>query len=158
MTNDDNDNRDNNETGDLTNGHLVSKPRLEEVDTLAEELATEYNNHNFLKWYCSLIYDFGIDRVKRWQAKSKSADSPGLVFASYVKQAKSLVANSKEDWKPGQRKPKVSPVPISSFPEESSARLALLNGMAEALGEKAESSELYNHLNPNGTRKGWGKK
>lgn len=63
------------------------KPPAEEVDRLADELATEYQNEKYRGWYCKVIYAHGIERVRYWQEKSRSGDFPGKLFAYYVRQA-----------------------------------------------------------------------
>jgi hypothetical protein len=64
----------------------------EEVDKLADELVTEYSNPKFRKWYCSVIYEFGFERVAEWRRKAATGHTPGGLFGHYVKQAR-LIAD-----------------------------------------------------------------
>jgi len=73
----------------LANDQLTStKPSLEKVDMLADELCSEYDNLGFRKWYCKVINDFGIERVVAWQENSRSGSTPAKLFSYYVKQAR----------------------------------------------------------------------
>ena len=73
-----------NETANWNN----HKPSLEEVDKLADELANEYKNTGFRPWYCNLIYSFGFEQVRIWQARSKDAENPGRLFSKLASEAK----------------------------------------------------------------------
>lgn len=68
---------------------LPGKPTVEGVDLLADELAAEYSNVAYRAWYCRIIYQFGIDRVRYWQLRASSGDHPGKLFGYYVREAQS---------------------------------------------------------------------
>jgi hypothetical protein len=58
------------------------------VDDLADELIAKYDNHDYRKWYCAVINEFGVARVKKWRDRSEDGDSPAHLFGHYVKQAR----------------------------------------------------------------------
>lgn len=66
----------------------VKQIPIDEVDTLADELVSEYSNPKFRVWYCGVIYEFGIAQVNDWRARAASGISPGGLFGYYVKQAR----------------------------------------------------------------------
>ena len=63
------------------------KPRIAQVDDIANELVKEYNNPDYRKWYCGVIKKFGVARVNEWQDRAKSGKYPGRLFTSYVNEA-----------------------------------------------------------------------
>ena len=65
-----------------------NKPPIDEVDTLADELANSYNNQGYRTWYCGVIYEFGIEKVHYWQHKASGGEYPGKLFGYYVRQAR----------------------------------------------------------------------
>jgi hypothetical protein len=75
------------------NWQLGRKLPAHVVDTLAAELAQEYSNLGFLKWYCRAIYDLGLERISAIRARVKDARSPGKLFSHYVKQERLALMN-----------------------------------------------------------------
>ncbi len=63
------------------------KPQAERVDELASRLVSTYANPQSRRWYCGVIYKFGIDRVEIWLSCSKEARVPGALFTHYVNEA-----------------------------------------------------------------------
>lgn len=61
---------------------------IELVDSLALELAKEYNNLKFRVWYCGVIQEFGIERVYEWRRRSAEGTNPPRLFSHYVKSAR----------------------------------------------------------------------
>lgn len=59
-----------------------------EVDTLADELVTLYNNLDFKPWYCRVIYEFGAAQVMEWRNRAADGNYPGRLFSKYVKEAR----------------------------------------------------------------------
>lgn len=57
---------------------------VEVVDKFADELATTYNNIAFRRWYCGVIYEFGVAKVKEWQQRAKEGKQPARLFSKYV--------------------------------------------------------------------------
>lgn len=74
-----------NETGN-DNKQLSRKPSMEEVDDLAQELCKQFNNYGYFKWYCSIIWKLGIDRVKELQGRVRDAKLAGRLFTKYVEE------------------------------------------------------------------------
>lgn len=58
------------------------------VDKLAEELVVEYANSDFRRWYCGVIYDFGISQVLEWRRRASEGDEPAKLFSKYVRDAR----------------------------------------------------------------------
>ncbi len=52
-----------------------------EVDQYAGYLAREFNNTGYRKWYCMLIYELGINRVKELEGRVSDARDPGKLFS-----------------------------------------------------------------------------
>lgn len=72
-----------NRTGKYTTDNdtgMSGEPSLEEVDNLADELASEYSNFDFHTWYCKVIYKYGIKQVKRWRIRAAIGSDPGKLF------------------------------------------------------------------------------
>lgn len=67
----------------------TEKPTLSVVDQLAEDLASEHENTGWEKWYCGIIYEFGVEVVSNWRERVLTSDSPGRLFSYIVKQARS---------------------------------------------------------------------
>jgi len=67
----------------------VKQIPIDVVDDLADELVAEYSNPDYRRWYCSAIYDFGLEQVNKWrQRAATTADSPAKLFTYYVNQAR----------------------------------------------------------------------
>lgn len=70
-------------------GSWNDKPKyqlpIEVVDTLANELAVQYQNEPYRKWYCGVIYEFGIDKVEEWRRRASEGNDPAKLFSKYVK-------------------------------------------------------------------------
>lgn len=67
----------------------VKQIPIDMVDDLADELVAEYSNPDYRRWYCSAIYDFGLEQVNKWrQRAATTADSPAKLFTYYVNQAR----------------------------------------------------------------------
>ena len=65
-----------------------SKVPMEVVDILAAELVEEYQNPDYHKWYCRIIYEFGPLQVEEWRQRAREGASPGKLFSAYVKSAR----------------------------------------------------------------------
>lgn len=90
MTIEANENRLSGNREQLNNSPLsLNKPPIDSVDELADELATDYSNPNYRTWYCGVIYEFGIEKVRYWQQKASNGNFPGKLFGYYVRQARS---------------------------------------------------------------------
>ena len=63
------------------------KPALAIVDSVADGLVKEYDNPEFRRWYCSVIYKFGLDKVEEWRRRASEGKNPARLFSTYVKQA-----------------------------------------------------------------------
>lgn len=55
------------------------------VDQLALEIANEYSNPGYLKWYCKLIYSLGPVRINELRGRARDANSPGKLFSKLAK-------------------------------------------------------------------------
>jgi hypothetical protein len=66
------------------------KPRLSDVDELADLLVESYGNSDYRQWYCKVIYEFGVQRVLEWYKRAESGREPGKVFTTYVNQARTV--------------------------------------------------------------------
>lgn len=75
------------------------KPSIVEVDRLARELADEYGNQDYIKWYCKVIHKLGISVVQNIRAQVSDAKQPGRVF---TKIANELIARYKTNKRLGE--------------------------------------------------------
>lgn len=66
---------------------------IAEVDKLANELATEFDNKDFLPWYCGAIYALGIQRITEIRGRVQSAKNKGRLFSHYVNQETKALKN-----------------------------------------------------------------
>lgn len=73
-------------------GNRLSKPKYQlpigVVDTLASELANEYNNQAYRKWYCGILYEFGPAQVEEWRKRAAEGNEPAKLFSKYVRDAR----------------------------------------------------------------------
>ena len=60
---------------------------IEAVDQFADILVTEYDNPQFRRWYCKIIYTFGPAQVDEWQARASNSGNPGKLFSKYASEA-----------------------------------------------------------------------
>lgn len=77
----------------LTNANRESeRPKLAvvHVDRLADELVNEYNNPNFRRWYCGVIYEFGTSTVIEWRSRARTGRVPARLFSKYVSEARTF--------------------------------------------------------------------
>lgn len=74
------------------------------VDGKADELVIEFQNPQFRKWYCRIIYAIGLDKVEEIRAKCKDGDEPGRLFSHYANQEKQALFNI---WRLDQMKKKL---------------------------------------------------
>lgn len=58
------------------------------VDKLADELVTEYDNQRFRRWYCGVVYQFGLPKVMEWRRRASEGKQPAKLFSHYVAQAR----------------------------------------------------------------------
>lgn len=76
----------------LPNGNSDKKSAsnlpVDAVDRLADELVAEYDNPAFRKWYCGVIYQFGVPKVLEWRGRAKEGKAPARLFSTYVKAAR----------------------------------------------------------------------
>ena len=56
----------------------------------AYDLAYAFDNLKFHRWYCGVIYEFGIDVVEAWREKALAGETPGRLFSALVKAERSL--------------------------------------------------------------------
>lgn len=68
------------------NRQLDSSPSFSVVDSLANELCTEYGNAKFYKWYCKVINTLGIERVLILRGMCVDAKYPGQLFSRRANQ------------------------------------------------------------------------
>jgi hypothetical protein len=87
------------ENNQLPHGNSTSSDRkqlpIEVVDELACELAREYRNDVFLKWYCGIIYQFGLATVHEWRTRAAEGNEPAKLFSKYVRDARM----PRRDWR-----------------------------------------------------------
>ncbi len=57
-----------------------TKPSMIEVDELADHLCSLYDNSSYRKWYCRVIYELGVNRVKTLVAMCSDAKEPAKLF------------------------------------------------------------------------------
>lgn len=74
-----------NQTGN-DNQQLNSKYTMQEVDNLARELCTEFNNYPYFRWYCKAIWKLGIPRIQELRGRVQGAKLAGRLFTQYVKE------------------------------------------------------------------------
>ena len=69
------------------------------VDKLADELVLEYQNPDFKRWYCSLIYKYGPSKVDEWRVRASEGNEPAKLFSKYAKDYRkyNLAANEADD-------------------------------------------------------------
>jgi hypothetical protein len=63
------------------------------VDKLAEKLAKEFNNKQFIPWYCGAIYDLGLSIIEDLQKKVQDGKDPARLFSFYVQQERRALKN-----------------------------------------------------------------
>lgn len=63
------------------------KPSIGEVDALADELASRYENYSFIKWYCKVINTLGIQKTRELAERADESKSPGRLFSTLAKEA-----------------------------------------------------------------------
>jgi hypothetical protein len=63
------------------------------VDSKADELVLEFQNPQFRKWYCQIIYALGLDKIDEIRAKVQDGDEPGRLFSHYANQEKNVLFN-----------------------------------------------------------------
>lgn len=61
---------------------------LEVVDTFADAFVAYFENPDYRKWYCGVIYEFGLKKVNEWFEKSRTGEYPGKLFTKYVNSAR----------------------------------------------------------------------
>lgn len=66
----------------------IKQPPINAVDRIADSLVKEYANPGFRRWYCGIIYEFGIQQVFEWQSRAKEGKEPAKLFSAYVKEAR----------------------------------------------------------------------
>ena len=74
-------NRTGNDNSQLNNG-----TRFSVVDSLANELCSEYGNAKFYKWYCKVINVLGVERVLALRGMCSDAKQPGQLFSRRANQ------------------------------------------------------------------------
>lgn len=65
-----------------------NKLPISSVDILADELVAEYNNPEYRRWYCAVIYEFQPEKVLEWRRRAKEGSQPGRLFSRYVSEAR----------------------------------------------------------------------
>lgn len=63
------------------------------VDALADELVGEYANPVYRKWYCKVIYRYGLAQVNEWRRRATEGKDPARLFSKYVKDAETFRAS-----------------------------------------------------------------
>jgi hypothetical protein len=63
---------------------------LELVDLVADGLVRMYENPDYRKWYCGVVYEFGLTKVNDWIKHAKDGNEPGKLFTRYVNGARNL--------------------------------------------------------------------
>lgn len=63
---------------------------ISEVEKLAQELCNEYGNARFFRWYCGVIYEFGVTTTEDLRARVQDATYPGKLFSKIVKERRQL--------------------------------------------------------------------
>ena len=66
------------------NNQSVRKCTMKEVDSLAAELCVQFSNHKYFRWYCSIIWKLGIDRIQELRGRVKDAKLPSRLFTMYA--------------------------------------------------------------------------
>lgn len=73
-----------------TDNRQLNKPASHEVDDLAHDLSAKFNNTQFLRWYCGVIYDFGVSRTKELAGRTDGVNYPGKLFSTLVSDERSI--------------------------------------------------------------------
>lgn len=68
-------------TDNSPNSQVEPKPTLIEVDSLANEICTEYSNHDFYRWYCKVINVLGVRRVNEIRSMYRDARQARHLFS-----------------------------------------------------------------------------
>lgn len=68
------------------NSQLNKKVPFSLVDSLANELCSEYGNAKFYKWYCKVINTLGVERVLALRGMCSDAKAPGQLFSKRANQ------------------------------------------------------------------------
>jgi hypothetical protein len=113
---------------------LIQIP-IEQVDDLADELVEEYSNPDYRKWYCGIIYEFGVERVKKWRHRASTGNSPGSLFSTYVTQARGTAGPNESVGK--SETPKGPERPLNAAEAQARADYeAIKRGLSDAFGEE----------------------
>jgi hypothetical protein len=68
------------------------------VDELTNELINEYNNERFKRWYCGVIYEFGVSQVLEWRGRAHEGKEPSKLFSKYVIDARTYRKKRGEEY------------------------------------------------------------
>ena len=71
----------------------IKQPSIGSVDKLSDELVAEYDNPRFRRWYCGVVYEFGIPKVLEWRRRATEGKYTALLFSTYVKEARTFRAS-----------------------------------------------------------------
>ena len=68
----------------------------EQVEELANKLCSDFGNPKYFRWYCSVIYEFGIPYVEQLQARVSDAQYPGKLFSKLVHDRRNTQSNAEK--------------------------------------------------------------
>lgn len=66
----------------------------DQVEEVANKLCSDFGNPKYFKWYCSVIYEFGIPYTEQLSARVGDAKYPGRLFSKLVKDLRQAQRNS----------------------------------------------------------------
>lgn len=67
--------------------YQIKKHSINDVEQFAhEQLCTRFSNEQFHKWYCGVVHEFGIPRVRELVGRVEDAKYPGRLFTRLVQE------------------------------------------------------------------------
>lgn len=85
------------------NQQLKNKPMINEVEQYAHELASRFHNLGFFKWYCKVIHDLGIARVRELVGRVEGSDYEARLFSRLAEEELKVLNKNKRLYGDGGR-------------------------------------------------------
>lgn len=68
----------------------------EQVEELANKLCVDFGNPKYFRWYCSVIYEFGVPYIEQLCARVSDAKYPGRLFSKLIQDRRRTQSNSEK--------------------------------------------------------------
>lgn len=80
----------------------------EQVEELANKLSNDFGNPKYFRWYCSVIYEFGIPYTEQLRARVSDAQYPGKLFSKLIQDRRRVRNNTDKLEKLREQKDNIS--------------------------------------------------